>query len=159
MIKNKESRGLRNNNPLNIIRTKSKWVGLCELQEDLRFCQFQDLRWGWRAAFYLLTKVYYGKYNINTVEGIISRWAPDNENDTIKYVEYVCKVTGFYSCEVLGSPEKNPAMWMALAYAMAKMENGSHAFIDPVPMLQGWRLLFKVDKDEESSSVEHDENL
>ena len=59
----------------------------------------------------------------------------------------------------LGSPEKNPAMWMALAYAMAKMENGSHAFIDPVPMLQGWRLLFKVDKDDEDTSVDHDDNL
>jgi len=104
--------------------------------------------------------VYFGKYNLNTVEGIISRWAPDNENDTIKYIGYVVyKVTGFYSCEVLGSPEKNPAMWMALAYAMAKMENGPHAYIDPVPMLQGWRLLFKMDKDDENTSVDHDENL
>ena len=65
----------------------------------------------------------------------------------------------FFLLLLLGSSCEQPAMWMALAYAMAKMENGAHAFIDPVPMLQGWRLLFKVDKDDEYTSVDHDDNL
>ena len=160
MIKNKP-RGLRNNNPLNIIRTKSKWLGMINEQTDLRFCQFSDMRWGWRAAFYLLCKVYYGKHKLTTPEQIINRWAPPEDgNNTIRYIEHVCQITGFYTCEHLGDPEKNPAMWMALAWAMARVENGPQPHIDPVPMLQGWRLLWSnVKREDETKTVENDENL
>ena len=58
-------RGIRNNNPLNIRRTgKDQWKGLSKTQSDRSFCQFETLEWGWRAAFYLLTRTYYHKYRL-----------------------------------------------------------------------------------------------
>ncbi len=52
-------RGIRNNNPLNIRRSKDKWQGLRALQTDTAFCQFETMAYGWRAAFVLLTRTYY----------------------------------------------------------------------------------------------------
>ena len=53
-------RGIRNNNPLNIRRTaKDQWKGLRAQQTDASFCQFERMEYGWRAAFYLLTRTYY----------------------------------------------------------------------------------------------------
>ena len=52
-------RGIRNNNPLNIRRGKDQWQGLRAQQTDASFCQFESLEYGWRAAFYLLTRTYY----------------------------------------------------------------------------------------------------
>ncbi len=60
-------RGIRNNNPLNIRRSKDKWKGLRAVQADAQFCQFETLEYGWRAAFYLLTRTYYHKYRLSTV--------------------------------------------------------------------------------------------
>lgn len=40
------------------------------------FCQFKSLEYGWRAAFYLLTRTYYHKYRLYTIRTIIRRWAP-----------------------------------------------------------------------------------
>ena len=68
-------RGIRNNNPLNIRRTaKDQWKGLRAQQTDASFCQFESLDYGWRAAFYLLTRTYYHKYRLFTIRAIISRW-------------------------------------------------------------------------------------
>jgi hypothetical protein len=74
-------RGIRNNNPLNIRRTaKDQWKGLRAQQTDASFCQFESLDYGWRAAFYLLTRTYYHKYRLFTIRAIINKWAPPNEN-------------------------------------------------------------------------------
>ena len=35
-------RGIRNNNPLNIRRSKDQWKGLAETQNDRAFCQFKS---------------------------------------------------------------------------------------------------------------------
>ena len=69
-------RGIRNCNPLNIRRmAKDQWKGLAERQQDTAFCQFKSLEYGWRAAFYLLTRTYYHKYRLYTIRTIIRRWA------------------------------------------------------------------------------------
>ena len=96
-------RGMRNNNPLNIRRGKSKWVGeqpfvrvvdnSGEVEQELKyydrtFCQFACLQQGFRAAFILLKK-YIVKYDLNTIEEIIRRWAPENENNTKHYIDMV----------------------------------------------------------------------
>ena len=80
-------RGLRNNNPLNIRRGKDQWQGLRAQQTDASFCQFESLEYGWRAAFYLLTRTYYHKYRLYTIRKIISKWAPPNENLTETYIQ------------------------------------------------------------------------
>ena len=87
-------RGIRNNNPLNIRRGKDQWQGLRAQQTDAQFCQFETLEYGWRAAFYLLTRTYYHKYRLYTIRAIINKWAPPHENLTATYIENVSRLTG-----------------------------------------------------------------
>ncbi len=104
-------RGIRNNNPLNIRRSKDKWKGLRAVQADAQFCQFESLEYGWRAAFYLLTRTYYHKYRLFTIRAIISKWAPP----------------------------MSPGRWMKVGRAMAIQENGTDS-IDDFALLTGWDL-------------------
>ena len=133
-------RGIRNNNPLNIRRTgKDQWKELSKTQSDRSFCQFETLEWGWRAAFYLLTRTYYHKYRLYTIRGIVSRWAPSSENDTRAYIENVSRLTGISPDEPLGIPSEQPARWMMVGVAMAIQENGTTS-IDYFAMLRGWEM-------------------
>ena len=83
-------RGIRNNNPLNIRRSKFKWVGKITPGNDSDFEEFDTIEHGIRAAVLIIRK-YITKYGINTPQGIIARWAPASENDTKAYVAYVTK--------------------------------------------------------------------
>lgn len=133
-------RGIRNHNPLNIRRTtQDQWKGLAEIQNDKDFCQFKSSEWGWRAAFYLLTRTYYRKYRLYTIRGIVSRWAPASENNTQAYVENVSHLTDIDADEPLGSPTDNPSRWMMVGIAMAIQENGTKA-LDYFAMLRGWGM-------------------
>ena len=96
-------RGIRNNNPLNIRRTaKDQWKGLRAHQTDASFCQFESLDYGWRAAFYLLTRTYYHKYRLFTIRAIINKWAPPQENLTATYIQNVSRLTGIPPDEPIG---------------------------------------------------------
>ena len=117
-------RGIRNNNPLNIRRGKDQWQGLRAQQTDAQFCQFETLEYGWRAAFYLLTRTYYHKYRLYTIRAIINKWAPPNENLTATYIENVSRLTGIPPDEPIGIPSDQPQRWMMLGIAMAIQENG-----------------------------------
>ena len=132
-------RGIRNCNPLNIRRSKDQWKGLAEAQTDRAFCQFKSLEYGWRAAFYLLTRTYYHKHRLYTIRGIISRWAPSSENDTRSYIENVSRLTGIDPDEPIGIPSDRPSRWMAVGVAMAIQENGTSS-LDYFAMLRGWEL-------------------
>lgn len=90
----KTPRGIRNNNPGNIDRTATKWQGMAEGQSsDPRFVVFKAPEYGIRAlAKTLLT--YRSKHGLNTVRGIINRWAPPVENDTGAYVRAVARAVG-----------------------------------------------------------------
>ena len=119
-------RGIRNNNPLNIRRTaKDQWQGLRAQQTDASFCQFESLEYGWRAAFYLLTRTYYHKYRLYTIRMIINRWAPPNENLTSTYIANVSRLTGILPDEPIGIPSDQPERWIAVGVAMAIQENGT----------------------------------
>jgi len=84
-------RSVRNNNPGNI-RIGDPWQGLMDIDEmnadqkqERSFCVFQSPKWGFRAlATVLIT--YQDKHDINTIVGIINRWAPSAENDTHSYI-------------------------------------------------------------------------
>lgn len=86
----KVSRGIRNNNPLNIRKSTAKWKGKLTPSRDPEFEQFDTLEHGIRAAA-LIIRTYITKYHINTPEEIIARWAPASENDVKAYVAYVTK--------------------------------------------------------------------
>lgn len=135
----KTPRGIRNHNPLNIRRSKDQWKGMAEVQTDRAFCQFKSLEYGWRAAFYLLTRTYYHKYRLYTIRGIVSRWAPSSENDTSAYIANVARLTGIGSDEPLGIPSEQPSRWMMVGMAMAIQENGTDS-LDYFAMLRGWEM-------------------
>ena len=132
-------RGIRNNNPLNIRRSGDKWQGLQDLQEDREFCQFSEMKYGWRAAFRLLCHTYYGKYKLRTIRDIIFRWAPPKENNTTAYIRHVSDYTGIWPDKVLDDPKTHPVQWLMIGFAMAVLENGT-ANINSIPMLKGFSL-------------------
>ena len=115
------ARGIRNNNPLNIRRSKDQWQGMKKTQSDSSFCQFETFEDGWRAAFVLLT----------------SKWAPPGENNTEAYIRNVARLTGIGADEPLGTPSEHPARWMLVGAAMAIQENGTEV-MDWLAMLRGW---------------------
>ena len=129
----------KKNNPLNIRRTKDQWQGMKKEQTDPAFCQFENLVYGWRAAFRLLTRTYYHTYRLFTIRAIVNKWAPPNENNTRAYVENVSRLTGIDPDEPLGIPSDKPGRWIALGAAMAIQENGITS-IDWFAMLRGWEM-------------------
>ena len=110
-------RGYRNNNPLNIRRTETRWQGQID-GDDKDFCTFASPVYGWRAALIILMRTY-RKRGWNTIQEIIAHWAPDNENDTAAYTRNMVRLTGIPPDRVL-----NMADYMPLAKAMARFENG-----------------------------------
>ena len=113
---------------------------MAEVQNDRAFVQFKSLEYGWRAAFYLLTRTYYHKYRLYTIRGIVSKWAPPNENNTKAYIANVSRLTGIDPDEPIGIPSDKPNRWMAVGMAMAIQENGTDS-LDYFAMLRGWELL------------------
>ncbi len=82
------ARGIRNNNPLNIRRSKDRFKG--EVQStDKSFKQFESMEYGYRAAFVIIGT--YISKGVNTLEKIIERWAPSTENHTGLYIDFVEK--------------------------------------------------------------------
>ena len=109
------TRGMRNCNPLNIRRVAgTRWKGQRAEQTDREFVQFSSVEYGIRAAFCLL-ETYRRKYKAVCIEDIINRWAPPSENDTRKYIETVCRLTGFGGKERLVE-DQIPALVCAMAF-------------------------------------------
>ena len=149
----KEPRGIRNNNPLNIRLSSDKWQGQINpsgnanvndndnnssLKGESDFCQFYTMEYGWRAAFVILCKTYYGKYKLKTIRDIVTRWAPPKENNTEAYIRHVSDYTGIGPDRDLGDPQTHPTNWLLTGYAMAVMENGKT--LPPIPMIKGFAL-------------------
>ena len=115
------SRGIRNDNPLNIRHGKSQWVGMREKQTDKSFVQFTARVYGYRAAFVLL-KNYFGKGK-DTIGKIIAKWAPSSDgNNTQSYINYVSKSTGINASHALRWEDKNDLV--EVVRSMAHMESG-----------------------------------
>ena len=115
------SRGIRNDNPLNIRHGKSQWVGMREKQTDKSFVQFTARVYGYRAAFVLL-RGYIGKGK-DTIGKIIAKWAPSSDgNNTQSYINYVSKSTGINARHALRFEDKNDLV--EVVRSMAHMESG-----------------------------------
>ena len=117
----KMTRGLRNNNPLNIRRVPGQhWKGQeppsnSPLKgEDREFVRFSSMEYGLRAAFCILD-TYRRKYKAVCIEDIINRWAPPSENATSEYIRTVCRLTGFGGKERLEESQL-PALVCAMAF-------------------------------------------
>lgn len=136
-------RGVRNNNPGNL-RWGDPWQGLVPAAQrtDKDFCQFVAPAWGIRAiAVTLIT--YQDKHGLNTVAGIIARWAPDNENDTAAYVQSVVHALGVAPGTALDVHDY--AVMAPLVRAIIRHENGRARigdgnWYDAVTLDEGLRL-------------------
>lgn len=131
----KISRGLRNNNPLNIRRNGTKWKGLSEIQTDNEFFSFINASWGYRAAFITLMN-YSRRHRLKTLRQWISRWAPPIENDTEAYIRFVSQKSGIPPEKVLSISDE--VEMQAIVSAMSHMENGVPAIMTDVE--KGWEL-------------------
>ena len=131
------TRGERNNNPLNIRRSKAQWLGMRDFPTDKQFCEFQNITWGFRAAFMLLS-TYYLKHKCCTIRQVITRWAPPSENNTANYIDLVCSATKLRPDDLLPAPLKDMNTWCSIVRAMAKMECGKWWPISVVAA--GWHL-------------------
>lgn len=132
-------RGYRNNNPLNIrISQANKWQGEVENNTDGVFEQFVAMEYGYRAAMKLIQN-YINNYGLRTVTDIISRWAPNNENNTSGYITRVCNSTGWTPAKVI-DPYNREDM-TDLVYAMALVENGVTILPDYTQIYKGWEML------------------
>jgi len=115
------TRGIRNNNPLNIRHGKTNWIGAALVQGDREFVQFISMYYGWRAALRVV-RTYQLKYRIFTPEGIITRWAPKEDgNDPEAYTRKVCRITGIGGRENLSTSDSRIE---DLVLAMARIESG-----------------------------------
>lgn len=111
------TRAERNHNPLNIRKTKDKFLGEANVQEDPEFKKFINNIYGYRAALVIIIKTYKNKHGIKTIKGIINRWAPPEENDTKKYIKFVS-----YRSGILPDEELKTEDYPLIIEAMAKME-------------------------------------
>lgn len=122
MTNSRIPRGIRNNNPLNI-RIGNTWLGEVTNPTDDEFEQFVHVSFGLRAGFILL-KRYINRYKLNTIEKIISRWAPGNENNTHSYIDHVAKSMNIEPDTPLLYEDQNTMC--ALVFTMVYVENGQH---------------------------------
>jgi hypothetical protein len=111
------SRGISNNNPLNIEANGIQWQGLTG--SDGRFAIFDTAQNGIRAAARIM-KTYRDSYGINTVRGIVSRWAPPSDNNpTESYINYVANAASVSADAPLGAAD-----YVNVITAMIQFENG-----------------------------------
>lgn len=115
-------RGIRNNNPFNIRKSESNWLGKIK-SSDNDFEQFDNMVHGLRAGLKLLCN--YVHDGFDTPFKIINRFAPINENATRNYISFVrsdslSRLPWISSNTKIDTPEK----LCRLASRMVAYENG-----------------------------------
>lgn len=130
---------MRNCNPLNIRKNDNdKWLGLSKEQTDSSFFKFENIFYGLRAAFKVLS-TYNTKYKLYSVSAIINRWAPPTENNTSNYIKMVCDLAMLREDEyVIIEKEKNKAK--RLVFAMAYIESQELLAVDVLDL--SYRMAF-----------------
>lgn len=123
---NRQPRGIRNNNPLNI-RIGNSWLGEVPNPSDSDFEQFVSVVYGLRAAFCILRR-YIRRYHRDTIAKIINAWAPSNENNTARYISKVAERVGI-SPDTIIHYEDAETMY-SLVQAMAIQECGQRVSED-----------------------------
>ncbi len=132
------TRGLRNNNPGNIRKGGDTFQGEKLPSSDPAFKQFTTMPYGYRAMFVTLA-TYIGK-GFNTIEKIISRWAPSNENNTDGYIKNVARMSKVTKTKVLTTSDGQ--LIKAIVAAMSYVENGLPAVMADVE--SGYKLQTRI---------------
>ena len=117
-------RGIRNNNPGNLNFAHQAGAVL-EPGPNARFARFPTAEAGLEALRDQLTR-YIVRDGIDTVTGIISKWAPPTENNTAAYIRGVAHALGAEPDDKLGQP--NPKLIAGLMSAIIRFENGQNPY-------------------------------
>lgn len=130
-------RGIRNNNPGNIVRAGQPWRGLAPEQPDGEFCTFIAPEWGLRALILVLQS--YRRRGVVTVEAIINRYAPPThvfpdgstqKQDTGAYQRFLAEALGVpVTAEI--NVTLRPVLRMLLP-AIVRKENGQQPYMADV---------------------------
>lgn len=124
-------RGIRNNNPLNI-RKGNNWKGERKVQTDKAFEEFETLQFGLRAGLKLIRNQISGfngsRPKFNTIGKLIKVWAPPSENQTLRYIDFVCQAVGKQPFDIIR--EDDQKLICDIARAMAFVECGQWIDID-----------------------------
>lgn len=116
-----QARGVRNNNPLNI--TGQGWQG--QVGSDGPYATFSSPEAGQQAADKNL-QAYATKHGINTLSGIINRWAPaSGGNDTQAYIATVASDLKIDPNQPLNLAD--PKVRAVVLHSMSKVELGGEA--------------------------------
>ncbi len=116
------TRGIRNNNPGNIIITSITWQGKVPVAKntDGTFEQFYTIEDGVRALMRQLVNNINSGYD--TVYTLIHKYSPEFENNTSAYINSVVSMIGMGINEVLDIYQETI---VSLAKAIIYVENGS----------------------------------
>lgn len=129
------SRGLDNNNPGNIRRSRVRYKGERVPSSDPEFRQFESVEWGYRAIFMLLY-TYYLRHGCRTLRQMIDRYAPPSENPTSAYLRFVAERSGVMPDYVIDIT--NRALMIEIVSAISYFENGVPA--ERAAVERGWEL-------------------
>lgn len=139
----KVARGLRNNNPGNLIRTTLTWSGKIPFDKstDQHFEQFENVYYGLRAMFKdLINDINKGK---NTVKLLITEYAPPKENDTVAYINSVAKTLGVAPTARL--TQIDSAFLLKLGRAILQVELGKdHRYLTDADIIKSITMLGDV---------------
>jgi hypothetical protein len=116
-------RGERDNNPGNLRRNATSWLGLLPLSEcsEKVFCTFDTPVNGIRALCKVLLS-YQRIDGCNTLARVVDRYAPKTENDTDAYLADVVARTGIGAGEAIDL--NHPGELANIARAIIVHENG-----------------------------------
>ena len=87
-------------NPFNIrYNHANHWIGQCMNPQTKGFVNFKALEYGVRAVCIIILRSYRAK-GIFTIQDVISRFAPKSENDTMRYIGFVCSCIGSFPFDI-----------------------------------------------------------
>jgi len=117
--------GYRSNNPTNLrYNVSNDWLGKVTppaVGKYGTYERFIDMAHGYRAA--LITLRTYIRKDFNTIEKIITRWAPSQDhNYTDDYIKHVSSLVGIPKDQVISRNDKETLK--AIVRAMSISENG-----------------------------------
>ncbi len=149
-------RGIRNNNPGNVLRGRTAWQGETPFAagDDIEFEVFTTPAFGIRAMAVTLL-AYQRQHKLRTVRGIIGRWCPPvhtfpdgttKAQDTRGYVSRVAAALGVAPDDEIDLTQ--PDRMRPLLGAIIRQENGQQPYddatIDEAMRLAGIKLNAKA---------------
>ena len=116
-------RGIRNNNPFNLKRSKNRWLGKVpfELSSDKTFEQFESMDYGVRAGMINLCSLI---KRCNSLLELVAAYAPASENDVDVYYFSVCNSMRRLGCLFPDYYELVSDYFIELCLAIIWHENG-----------------------------------